>query len=129
MDVTSDPSSVQWSVFLSDQRYANENLGVYEGALTYQYGAYRPSVNSIMRYNTGGFNAPSRYAIYNRIMEYSGATEYDYETFVEYDEINRRGESPAMLKGQRKNYVEVPDDFVPLARPVFIDKTWREVMK
>ena len=40
-----------------------------------------------MRYNTGGFNAPSREAIYKKIMKFSegDAWTYDYETFVAFD--------------------------------------------
>lgn len=34
IDFTSDPTKVKWSYFLSDPRYANEGLGVYEGAFT-----------------------------------------------------------------------------------------------
>ena len=41
-----------------------------------------------MRDETGGFNAPSRWAIYKRIMELAG-NSYSFETFLEYDEINR----------------------------------------
>jgi hypothetical protein len=43
--------------------------------------------------NTGNnFNAPSREAIYKRIMQLSEGDDwvYDYETFVEWDAINRQ---------------------------------------
>lgn len=128
VDIEKEPEQVKWKQFLSDTRYSEEGLGVFEGALTYQYGAYRPSSNSIMRYNTGGFNAPSRFAIWKRIMEYGGVADRDYADFANYDEINRNGASAAMHKSRRANYVEVPDDFEPLAPPVIIDKTWREVV-
>ncbi|MBR0305682.1 MAG: hypothetical protein IIX07_02585, partial [Lachnospiraceae bacterium] len=84
-------SKVRWNYFLEDERYANEGLGVYEGGLTYWTGVWRPTENSIMRYNVGGFNAPSREAIYYRInkLAYGKDWEYDYEDFVEYDAINR----------------------------------------
>lgn len=87
VDFTSDPSEVYWSKFISDPRYAGEDIGVYEGACTYQTGVYRPTENSIMRDNTGGFNAPSREAIYYRIhkLAYGEDWQYDFEEFVEWD--------------------------------------------
>ena len=86
VDVTSDPTTIRWSRFLSDERYANENLGTYEGGFTYAKGVWRPSENSIMRYGTE-FNAPSRAAIYNRIhkLAYGDDWQFDYETFVQQD--------------------------------------------
>jgi hypothetical protein len=85
-------STVKWRHFLSDPRYANEGLGIYEGAFTYYMGAYRPTENSIMHHKTGGFNAPSREAIYIRIhkLAYGDDWEYDYEEFVKYDAKNRK---------------------------------------
>ena len=87
VDTNDDPDEVLWSYFLSDSSYDNEELGVFEGAATYAYGIYRPRYTSIMRYNTGGFNAPSRQEIYRRIMELSGEG-YTFENFLEYDEVN-----------------------------------------
>ena len=126
VDYVNDVSLVKWSHFLTDERYADEELGVYEGAYTYAYGVYRPSWNSIMRHNTGGFNAPSREAIYYRIhkLAYGPQWEYDYEEFVEYDAINR----VAATKSAARNYVE-KDDFVPLAPPVIIKGDWRDALK
>ena len=89
VDVTNDPQEIAWSYFLTDMRYQNEGIGIFEGAVYYPYGAYRATENSIMRYNTGGFNAPSRQSIYRRIMEKSGGV-YSFVDFLEYDEINRQ---------------------------------------
>lgn len=89
VDVTNNPQEVVWSYYLTDMRYEKEKIGIYEGALYYPKGAYRATENSIMRGNTGGFNAPSRQSIYRRIMEKSGGT-YRFEDFLEYDEINRQ---------------------------------------
>ena len=88
VDTNDDPDEVLWSYFLSDSRYDNEELGIFEGAAYYAYGIYRPRYTSIMRGNTGGFNAPSRQEIYRRIMELSGEG-YTFENFLEYDEVNR----------------------------------------
>lgn len=126
VDYVNDVSLVKWSHFLADERYADEGLGIYEGAYTYAFKVYRPSWESIMRSNTGGFNAPSREAIYYRIhkLAYGPQWEYDYEEFVEYDAVNR----VAATKSAARNYVE-KDDFVPLAPPVIIKGGWRAALK
>ncbi|MBR4977603.1 MAG: leucine-rich repeat protein [Bacteroidales bacterium] len=125
VDFTDDPTNVRWKHFLADSRYANEGLGVYEGGLTYWTGVWRPTENSIMRYNTGGFNAPSREAIYYRInkLAFGDSWEYDYEEFVEWDAANRSESVPAARR-QRTNYVE--KTFVPTATPVVINKSWKD---
>lgn len=90
IDVTSSFSDVKWSRFLSDSRYEKEELGVYEGGgAKYTYGVFRPSELSIMNVNNlGGFNAPSREAIYYRIhkLAYGSEWQYDYEEFVRWDQ-------------------------------------------
>ena len=129
-DFTSDPTQVKWSHFLEDSRYANDGLGVYEGAFTYWTGAYRPTEDSIMRSNTGGFNAPSREAIYYRIhqLAYGPDWEYDYEKFVEYDAINRKSApEDAGMQKRRMNYVE--KSFEPTAPPVIIKGSWRDAVR
>ena len=117
VDFTSDVTKVKWSRFISDPRYAAEELGAYEGAATYRYGIWRPTYNSIMRDNIGGFNAPSREAIYYRIhkLAYGDAWQYDYEKFVEYDAVNRTGTMPMLLRTP-----VVRKDFVPLHPPVVV---------
>lgn len=87
VDFTNDPAKVRWSAFLSDDRYKDE-VGVFEGGALYSSGAYRPSENSMMRDNYEWFNAPSRWAIYKRIMELSGETP-SFERFLDYDAVNR----------------------------------------
>ena len=87
VDFTNDPSEIKWSFFLSDERYKDE-VGIFEGGSLYRKGAYRPSENSMMRDEYEYFNAPSRWAIYKRIMELSGE-EADFNQFLEYDAVNR----------------------------------------
>ncbi len=87
VDFTNDPSKVRWSAFLSDERYKDE-VGIFEGGAQYATGVYRPSKNSMMRENMEYYNAPSRWAIYKRIMELSGETA-SFEKFLEYDAVNR----------------------------------------
>ena len=122
VDFTSDPTKVRWNYFLTDTRYANDGLGAFEGGLTYWTGVWRPTENSIMRYNTGGFNAPSREAIYYRIhkLAYGEDWEYDYEKFVEWDAKNRK--TAAATRG-------VPyksTSYKPTHPPVVINKSWRD---
>ena len=131
VDFTSDPAQVRWSYFLSDERYQYDGLGCFEGGLTYWSGVWRPTEDSIMRYNTGGFNAPSREAIYYRIhkLAFGDSWEYDYEDFVEYDAINRassseEGAAAAAVRRKRANYVE--RTFEPTAPPVIMKKSWRD---
>ena len=121
VDFVSDSASVLWSRFLTDERYKDEGLGVFEGACTYWTGAFRPSDYSIMRYNTGGFNAPSREIIYYRLfrLAYGDDAEYDFEDFVKYDEINR---VPPTKAGQpRSGMLAPPPGFIPLPRPVILE--------
>ena len=43
-----------------------------------------------MQGSTGVFNAPSRHAIYHRIItESEGANAYSWDKFLEYDQKNR----------------------------------------
>ncbi len=117
VDLTSDPAAILWSRFISDSRYSGK-VGIYEGGYTYPYGVYRPTENSIMRYNTGGFNAPSREAIYKKIMKFSEgeAWTYDYETFVAFDAPARSAEAVTRAAAQCAA-VDVAN-FIPLAPPV-----------
>ena len=90
IDFTNDPSQVKWSKFLNLDAYRMENLGCYEGGFIYEFGVWRPSYYSIMRYNTGGFNAPSREAIWYRIhkLAFGDNWQYSFEDFLDYDRIN-----------------------------------------
>ena len=125
IDFIGDPTQVKWAQFIADPRYTAENIGCYEGAFTYWTGAWRPTVNSIMNNNTGGFNAPSRYAIWYRInkLAYGDSWNGTYEDFVEYDAVNR---TPAAVarRNARRNCVE--KNLPPLAPPVVVGHSWRD---
>lgn len=123
IDFTSDPTLVNWAKFITDERYKYDGLGVFEGGYTYWTGVWRPTENSIMRYNEGDFNAPSRECIYIRIhkLAFGADWQYDYEEFVAYDAVNRRT-SPMTAP----SYVLRRNE--PTAPPVIVRKTWREVM-
>ena len=126
VDFTSAPTQVKWSQFIADNRYASENIGCFEGGLTYWSGVWRPTENSIMRYNTGGFNAPSRYAIWYRInkLAYGEDWEGGYEDFVTFDQAHHQ--STASTKSAPRNFVE--KQLPPLAQPVVVNKDWRELL-
>ena len=119
VDLTSDPNTIAWARFISDSRYSGK-VSVYEGGYTYPYGVYRPTDNSIMRYNTGGFNAPSREAIYKKIMKFSegDAWTYDYETFVAFDAPARSAEAVTRAAAQCAAVDKA--NFIPLAPPVMV---------
>jgi len=120
IDVTDNASDIRWARFLSDSRYVGQ-VGIYEGGLTYQYGAYRPTTFSTMKQNVGGYNAPSREAIYKRIMKLSEGSgwKYDYEAFVAYDEVNRSNSSQAYYSGQVADFDG--RNFIPLGEPVAME--------
>lgn len=119
IDFTNNTTLVKWAPFIADARYTSQNIGCYEGAYTYWTGVWRPTVNSIMNDNTGGFNAPSRYAIWYRINKLAYPSRAaTYEDFVTYDAVNI---SPAPAPGRhsrRGNHVE--QKLPPLAPPVVL---------
>ena len=89
VDFTASKDTVLWASFLTDSRYQNEYLGVYEGACTYPKGAYRPSEDSMMNSYTCAFNAPSRKSLYEKVMKIGMDTEQVlYEDFVTFDKAH-----------------------------------------
>ena len=128
IDFTNDPTQVKWSSFISDNRYANEHIGCYEGGLTYWTGVWRPTENSIMRYNVGGFNAPSRYAIWYRIgkLAYGSNWNGTYEDFVTYDAVNI---SSAAIASNAAQVRKLKKPLPPLHAPVVRGYNWRDMKK
>ena len=124
VDITSDPTQVKWAKFLADDRYKNE-VGMYEGGFTYQYGVWRPSENSIMNDNQGGFNAPSRYTIWYRIHKLAYGSEWNgtYEDFVAYDTVNRKTAEQASRGPWRPAHMNAQRQHQP---PVIVGKSWRQ---
>ena len=108
-----DRSHVLWYAFLNDNRYVSEKLGVFEGACTYIKGAYRPSEESMMNSNTEGFNAPSRKAIYDKIMERSLGKQMSYEEFAVFDLQN---------KSQTRSAKPTVGPSKPFTRPHFVNR-------
>ena len=113
LDFTNDAKKVKWADFLSDSRYKDE-VGIFEGGMNHTKGVYRPSANSMMRHQYEYFNAPSRWAIYKRIMTLSGETP-TFAKFLEYDAVNRGQQHNAPRRAA--NYVEWQPDNAPIVRP------------
>jgi hypothetical protein len=130
VDWRSDPAEVKWAKFISDPRYSTERIGVYEGSWLYGHGAYRPTENSMMRYNDCGFNAPSREAIYKRVMKLSEGNNwnYDYETFVSFDTPAREAYSKARAKA-RQTDDEIQQKRIESRPPTIYKGTWRDAGK
>ena len=132
VDWRSNATEVKWSHFINDTRYADEQIGVYEGSYLYGHGAYRPTENSMMRYNDTPFNAPSREEIYKRIMKASegDSWNYDYETFVSFDAAGRSqfadGLAHARESSKRRGYKEPEVRTLP---PIIMKTSWRDALK
>lgn len=114
VDFTESRTEVLWANFLADERYASENLGIFQGACTYTTGAYRPSEESMMRSNIQGFNAPSRKSIYDRIIKVGMEREATYEDFVAYD---------LQHKPQTRSVLSTATPTKPFTRPRMTEKT------
>lgn len=119
VDFTASKDTVLWASFLTDSRYQNEHLGVYEGACTYPKGAYRPSEDSMMNSNTCAFNAPSRKSLYEKVMKIGMDTEQVlYEDFVAFDKAHLPNTLPAV------RYARTASSGHPFARPVWVGTRW-----
>ncbi len=119
VDFTASKDTVLWASFLTDSRYQNEHLGVYEGACTYPKGAYRPSEDSMMNSNTCAFNAPSRMSLYEKVMKIGMAVEQvSYEDFVAFDKAHLPNTLPAV------RYARTASSGHPFARPVWVGTRW-----
>lgn len=95
VDFTDDTFYIRWSDLCQDENYGEEDaygelLGAYEGGATYWTGVWRPTENSMMRHNEHGFNAPSRRAIYTRVMKSGIGNDWTYchDEFVRFDQAH-----------------------------------------
>lgn len=110
---TNDRNSVHWKQYFSTPGYTA--VGLYEGAMLFTRGVWRPEQVSCMEDNRPYFNAPSREAIVRRIHRISG-TNFDFSTFVSKDRV--KSDNTGRTAGIRGRYA--PEKFVPLAPPVLI---------
>ena len=122
-DFTSDPTKVKWSYFITDDRYKDEGIGVYEGALTYSSGAYRPTQKSIMTSTETEFNAPSREAIWYRINKLTQGEGWEgtHEDFVAFDQQVM----PARVQARRAPNEKAGSRILRGALPIVKGHTWR----
>ena len=89
VDSEKDSTKVLWKEFIFDSEFANEKIGTYEGGYTYYKGVYRPSQESMMRSNNAPFNAPSRQAIYKKVMQMALDKTPTYEEFKAFDKAQK----------------------------------------
>lgn len=115
VDFTTDEEKVLWSEFIKDDRYASEEIGIYEGACTYISGVYRPTYESMMNSNTSGFNAPSRKAMYDMVMKRAMQQEPTFEEFVAFD-------LETQVRAQSVKRTISTSPMEPFARPHFVNK-------
>ena len=112
-----DVTKSYWANFAANSRYASEHLGCYEGAQEYSMGVYRPTENSIMNENIGGFNAASRVMIYKRCMNiaFGNSWKYNEADFIAFDLENN-----AKASTKRNAPAKRSGTFKPLAAPKMI---------
>ena len=67
------------------------------------------------------FNAPSRWAIYKRIMELSGESA-SFDAFLTYDAVNRSASVTTVRPPMKAAANGARRPFVPTAPPVIVDK-------
>lgn len=84
VDLTNDLTWISWADFMKIPAYAY--VGAFEGGYLYQYGVWRPEYVSCMDYNIPYFNAPSRWAIVERITRLAGET-VTFDDFVRQDHV------------------------------------------
>lgn len=131
IDMHADVSQTRWARLAADSRYASEGLGAFEGSGTIAYGIYRPTQNSMMRFNDIPFNAPSREAIYKFVMQESEGPNwtYDYETFVAFDAAGLKQFADAFAVNMARTKKAQQQPTLLTAPPVFKKGTWRDALK
>jgi hypothetical protein len=139
IDLHADVTQTRWARLAADARYATEQLGAYEGSGTFSNEVYRPTWNSMMRYNDIPFNAPSREAIYKYVMQESEGPDwqYDYETFVKFDQKGRKQFADALNEQnaparradntQQQNNAR-QDELLHSLPPRIVNGTWRDAL-
>jgi len=112
-----DVTKSYWADFAADSRYNSERLGCYEGGATYALGVYRPTENSIMNDNIGGFNVAGRVMIYKRCMKIALGKSWNFNLadFITFDLENGKNTS-----NKRNAPVKRSSNFRPLAAPKII---------
>ena len=103
VDSESDATKTIWSAFVDHQDYTNEQIGAYEGAYTFYKGVFRPTDQSMMNSNDSPFNAPSRQAIYNRVMKMAFGETPSTQDFMAFDHDHKPTVWSYDIKSQTRN--------------------------
>lgn len=109
---TNNREEVHWKQYFTLSGY--ESVGIYEGAMLYNYGVYRPEYVSCMEDNRPYYNAPSREAIVRRIMSGAGRT-FNMDEFIANDNGRSSSGAPSLLSVP-------PAAFIPLGEPILVNK-------
>ena len=129
VDFTDNAQEIKWSSFITDERYSNEEIGVYEGGMTYRHGVYRPTKKSVMASDAATFNAPSREAIWYRLNKLTEADGWNgsHEDFIKFDVQVSRARRMVRTKQDDKGLESVQMHLPTLrgALPVLKNTTWR----
>jgi hypothetical protein len=126
VDTHSNITETLWSEFNVEPYITREGIGAYEGAFTNDTGFYRPTQNSIMNKNVGGFNAPSRQTLYIRINKLLNPSwTYDHDVFVSWDAKNiPTAPIPlsvhSLSRGANSKNEPIVDELEPFAPPVIV---------
>ena len=130
VSATNDPAQVPWAHMLTDERY-KDDVGMYEGAWMWPHDLWRPSENSVMNTDNYRFNAPSREAIYKRVMRLSEGDSwtYDYEKFVEFDAPVREAYRQQQNAARRTKGQNVQKRRIESRPPTIYKGTWRDAGK
>ena len=126
VSATDNPEEVPWAHFLTDDRYKDE-IGIHQGAWMWPNDLWRPSENSVMNNDYSWFNAPSREAIYKRVMKLSEGDDwtYDYETFVAFDAPAREAFKAAQARSKTRG-AEAQKRRVDSRPPKIFKGSWRD---
>lgn len=106
---TANVNAAPWSHFTGVSGYTD--VGIFEGAFYYRYGAYRSEETSCMIDNRAYYNAQSRYMIVERLKGVAGE-DFNLDIFLAKD-----------MKEQNTNHVistKTPPDFKPLGKPIMV---------
>lgn len=110
-NISFSATGTPWNHILANKNYQSrdffgEKLGIYEGALGYLHGGWRPTDDSMMFHNRHGFNAPSREAIYKRIMSTAlgESWTYNFDEFVRFDQAHLP--RPTSVQASTRNHFE-----------------------
>ena len=120
VDPNSDPLKTAWSDFVGLTIYDNEEIGAYEGAYTYSKGMYRPTKTSMMNCNDAPFNAPSRRAIYNKVLRMALDYEPTLDEFTDFDSRHK----PTVWHYD-KDESQTRNAWMPVRHPCIVWKKWQ----